>query len=403
LKTLQKASAFALFAVTVATVTVMWVPAFWATALAEISSFCLAGCWLVFYLRNGEGLQWRIVLVPAVAAALWPGFQLLAGTTIYRWPTSVSMLYWSTGAALVFVGLQAFADGQVRQWYLRALVLAGFAVSVIAPLQLFTSEGKIFWLFEVKYSDVAMGPFVYANQYAAFIELILPIALTKVFSDRAGWRTVHGLAAAVMYASIFAATSRTGFVLTSLEVLIVPFLAARRSRVDWRQLGLSAALFLTMLIVMGLAVGPDRLISKLQQKDPYSGRREYAESSLQMIPAHPIMGVGLGNWAAAYPAYAIFDEGFFANQAHNDWAQWAVEGGLPFFLLILFVALWTIPNAFRAGWGMGVIVVFLQCFVDYPIQRTGVAVIFFTIIGATAYADDDNLPRDHRISRKGRR
>jgi hypothetical protein len=312
------------------------------------------------------------------------------------------MLYWGTGAALVFVGLQTFADSEVRQSYLRALVLAGLVIAIVAPLQLFTSEGRIFWLFEVKnLNAVAMGPFVYSNQYAAFIELILPIALTKVFSDRAGWRTLHGLAAAVMYASVFASTSRTGFVLTSLEVLVVPLLAARRNRLDWRQLALPGALFLSMLIVMGLAVGPDRLFVKLQQKDPYFGRREYAESSLRMIPDHAFMGVGLGNWPAAYPAYAIFDEGYFANQAHNDWAQWAVEGGLPFAVLILSIAVWSIPNAFRTGWGIGLIMVFLQCFVDYPIQRMGVAVIFFTMIAASAY-EDESLPRGRRITGAGR-
>jgi hypothetical protein len=376
----------------------MWVPAFWATALAEVVSFCLAGCWLVFYLRNRERLQLRAVLIPMAAAALWPALQLAAGTTIYRSPTSVSMLYWATGAAIVFAGLQVFADNGVRQWYLRALVLLGFAIAIIAPLQYFTSEGKIFWLFESKYSDVlAMGPFVYANQYAAFIELILPIALTKVFSDRAGWRTAHGLAAAVMYASIFASASRTGFVLTSLEILVVPFLAARRNGVDWRRLTLSGSLFLSMLIVMGLAVGPDRLFSKLQQKDPYLGRREYAESSLRMIPEHPMMGVGLGNWPAAYPAYAVFDGGYFANQAHNDWAQWAVEGGLPFLLFVFSIALWSTPRAFHTGWGIGVTVVFLQCLVDYPIQRMGVAVIFFTMMAASAYPDE-HRPRGQRVS-----
>lgn len=366
----------------------MWVPDFWATALPEVLAFLIAGCWLLTYMRNRESLHWQVVLIPMAAAALWPLLQLAAGTTIYRWSTSVSLLYWSAGAAIVFSGLQTFADNEVRQWYLRALVLAGLAIAIISPLQLFTSQGKIFWLFDVDRADMAMGPFVYANQYAAFIELVLPVALTKVFSDRSAWRTVHGLAAAVMYASIFASTSRTGFILTSVEIVVIPLIAARRTGVDWRRLSLSGALFLAMLVVMGLAVGPDRLISKLQQKDPYFGRREYAESSLRMIPDHPFMGVGLGNWPAAYPAYAIFDEGFFANQAHNDWAQWAVEGGLPFFLFILSIALWSVPKALRSGWGMGIIVVFLQCLVDYPIQRTGVAVVFFTIIAAIPYPDE---------------
>ena len=115
----------------------------------------------------------------------------------------------------------------------------------------------------MKYSNIAMGPFVYPNQYAAFIELLLPIALTGVFSDRMGWRTFHGLASVVMYASVFASASRTGFVLTSLEVLVVPLLAARRTGVARRQLLASAAIFLGMLVgARVLQSGPDNVDRK---------------------------------------------------------------------------------------------------------------------------------------------
>ncbi len=144
MKTFQKTSAFVLFAVTVATIAVMWVPAFWATAMAEIAVFCLAGCWLVLYLKKREQPQWRFVLIPMVAAAIWPVLQLITRTTIYQWPTSVSILYWATAAALVFVGLQTFADSEVRQWYLRSLVLLGLVIGIVAPLQFFTAERKDF-------------------------------------------------------------------------------------------------------------------------------------------------------------------------------------------------------------------------------------------------------------------
>ena len=388
LPTLQQASAPALFALTAATIAVMWHPAFWATALPEVGAFTLAAAWLIRHIIRREPLRIGFVLFPLVAAALWPVVQLATGATIYRWATSAAVLYWAAGAAFVFIGLQTFGDAGIRRWYLRALVAAGFAIAVLAPLQLFSGEGKIFWLFQAKHAEVAMGPFVYSNQYAAFIELILPIALTRVFDDRAGWRTFHGLAAVVMYASVLASASRTGFVLTSLEAIAAPLLAARRLGIAPRQMLMSGALFLGMLIVLGLAVGPDLLIAKLKEKDPYLGRREYAETSLRMIPDHPLMGIGMGNWSAAYPAYAIFDEGYFANQAHNDWAQWAVEGGLPFLFLMLSVAVWTIPRAFRTGWGMGVGVVFLQCFVDYPIQRMGVAIVFFSLTGALGCPDE---------------
>lgn len=398
--TLRKTSAIVLFAVTLATVAVMWQPAFWATALPEVTAFGLAACWLSLYVLKPESLRFSFVLIPLTGAALWPLLQLAIGATIYRWATSVSVLYWATNAAVVLIGVQIFSDAGIRRWYLRALVIAGFIIAVVAPLQLFTSDGKIFWLFEVKYSNIAMGPFVYPNQYAAFIELLLPISLNGVFSDRTNWRTFHGLASVVMYASVFAAASRSGFILTSAEVLVAPLLAARRNGVSRRQLVLSATLFLAMLGVLGLAIGPEKLIAKLQQKDPYQGRREYVEASLRMLRDKPLLGVGMGNWSAAYPAYATFDEGWFANQAHNDWAQWAVEGGLPFAFLMISIAVWAVPRAFRAGWGIGVCAVFLQCFVDYPIQRMGVTIVFFTLVAALSYPDaTGNQPPDKASSR----
>ncbi len=384
---MTKFAAAALFAITIAAIAVMWESAFWATALAEVALFCVAAFWIIAALIGVAELQTRFVLFPLAAAALWPLVQIVAGTTIYRWATAVSLLYWASAAALVFAGLQIFSDHAVRRGYLRALVVAGFIMAVVAPLQLFTSGGKIFWLFETPFANVAMGPFLYGNQYAAFIELLLPVAMASLFTDRGGWRIFYGLAAAVMYASVFASVSRTGFILTTIEVLLVPLVAARRAGISFRQIAGPGVIFLAVLMVLGLAVGPERMIAKLQQKDPYAGRREFAEAALPMIQDRPWMGVGLGNWSVAYPQYAIFDEGLLVNQAHNDWAQWTVEGGVPFVLFMLLVAVWSFRAAFRTIWGTGVLVVFFQCFVDYPIQRIAVAIVFFTLISAIAFPE----------------
>src|SRR6185312_4868180 len=252
-----------------------------------------------------------------LAAALWPLMQLGLGWTVYRWRTAGSFLYWALAVAVVFTAIQTFRDPPVLRLFLRALVIFGFIIALISPLQLFTSDGKIFWMFDAPYSNIALGPFVYPNQYAAFIELLLPIALVEALSERSGWRIFHGLAAAVMYGSVIAAVSRSGVALATLEVIAVPLLTARRQRTGFSQLRIPAAVVGGMLVVLTLAMGPDAIISKLQQKDPYQGRREFTESSLVMIRDHPLKGVGFGNWSTAYPAYAIFDDGLFANQAHN--------------------------------------------------------------------------------------
>jgi len=122
--------------------------------------------------------------------------------------------------------------------------------------------------------------------------------------------------------------------------------------------------------------------NRLQQPDPYAQRRDMNRSSLAMIQARPVTGFGLGTWSIAYPGYALYDDGSFVNQAHNDWAQWAAEGGIPFLLLMLAIAGLTVPPAVRTIWGVGILVVFVQCWVDYPMQqRPALAAFYFAMLG----------------------
>jgi O-antigen ligase len=382
----RKNSAIALLVITIIAVALMWQPAYWAITIPSVAAICLAMVWLVRSFSGRHEVRTNLALWLVLTAALWPLMQLVLGWTVYRWRTAGSFFYWALAAAIVFSAIQAFRDPPALRVFLRALLIFGFVVALISPLQRFTAGGKIFWMFEVPYSDIALGPFVYPNQYAAFIELLLPVALVEALSDRSGWRIFDGLAAAVMYGSVIAAVSRSGVALTTLEIITVPLLTAKRHGTGFSQLKVPAAVLGGMLVVLTLAMGPDALMLKLQQKDPYQGRREFTESSLLMIRDHPLRGVGFGNWSTAYPAYATFDNGLFANQAHNDWAQWAVEGGLPFFFVMAALAIWIVPRALQTVWGAGLVAIFLQCFVDYPIQRIGVSIVFFAFLGAVSVA-----------------
>jgi O-antigen ligase len=117
---------------------------------------------------------------------------------------------------------------------------------------------------------------------------------------------------------------------------------------------------------------------------------DLVRSSLHMVRDRPVRGFGLGTWAEAYPGYALFDDGRFVNQAHNDWLQWAVEGGIPFLLVMLAVAAWTIRPAVRSVWGIGLWAVFLHSLVDYPMQqRPALAAFFFAMLGALAAQEKD--------------
>ena len=397
---MKQFSAVALLALIVSSVAVMWVDARWVTTLPEVAAFALAAVWIIAFASGRYRPEFSAGMIPLTAAVLWIVIQLVTGHTVYRWRTVVGLLYWAANLAVYFVALQAFSDRKLRFWFLRALLLFGFLISIISPLQALTTQAKVFWLFQIpNATSVFFGPFVYTNQYAAFIELLLPIALYFALTEEKG-QAFYVLVAAVMYTSVIAASSRMGFTLTTLEILIVPLLAVRFRQAQPRQILIGGALFAGMIILLAVAVGPDNLLARFSQSDPYVVRREFVYSSFNMIKASPFFGVGLGNWSTAYPAWAQFDSGRFANQAHNDWIQWAVEGGLPFAALMLLLAIRGIPQGVRSVWGVGVAALFLHCLVDYPIQRTAVAVVFFTLLAATAAENTrcDSEPADNRLS-----
>jgi len=129
-------------------------------------------------------------------------------------------------------------------------------------------------------------------------------------------------------------------------------------------------------------VGWEPLYDRFMQKDPYQGRRELAISSLAMIRDKPLSGFGAGTWTTVYPAYAIFDFGLFANAAHNDWLQWASDGGIPFAAVFFSLFCISLVVSWRVPWAIGIAAVFIHCAIDFPLEGRYLPAMFFLIFGA---------------------
>ena len=111
-------------------------------------------------------------------------------------------------------------------------------------------------------------------------------------------------------------------------------------------------------MALAAVVGWQVTLEKFRETEPYRVRHELLLSSIAMAADRPLTGFGLGTWPVVYPAYARFDNGLAANHAHNDWAEWAVEGGVP--------------------------VIFVLSLVDYPLREPALAALFFAMMGALA-------------------
>jgi O-antigen ligase len=361
----------------------LWIPAYWPVTVFQVGLFILtvATVW-----RERRSLtRFNYPVVPLLFAVLWGLVQLGLHREAYAFDTKTAIVKWVTFLCVFVVGTLLFRDPEARRGFQTAMLWFSLVVAVEATVQAFTGDGKIFWIFQVPFSEHAMGPILSANHWAVFIEAVLPIALYRAFRDHRE-RLLYSTMAAVMYASVLASTSRMGNVLVSLEIVVLVLLMWARHEVSR---GVVTSVFVRLLlfvVVFGTIIGWGRLWERFREPDPMHWRTQFNQASVEMIKGHRLFGVGLGSWPTVYPRYEVIDVGMFANQAHNDWLEWTAEGGLPFGIAMLTLFVWCLRPAFRSTWGIGVIAVFLHGCVDYPFSRPALGSWTILVISMLAVA-----------------
>jgi O-antigen ligase len=357
----------------------LWVPERWALAAYQTGAFGLGLFWAVRMAVRPSPLRWKYALFVLAGPAVWGLIQLATGHTAYRAETLDAVLNWSANWVLFCLALQFAADAGPGRRFLNAVMYFGIALSVISTIQMYTSDGRVFWLFPSGYEDFVLGPFVNRNQYAAFIEMVLPLVLYRAIKNppRA---FLYWLLSSVMVASVVAGASRAGLALLAAEIAVIVALAWWRG-FNRGAIAQGVAQFAVLAVIFIAVVGWSVLWQRFRDADPFAIRRELVNSSVQMVRAKPWTGFGLGTWPTVYPAYALYDDGRFVNEAHNDWLQWAGEGGLPLAAMMLVFTALILRPAWRSIWGLGLIAVLVHCLVDYPMQRPPLAGLWFVLCG----------------------
>ena len=375
-------SAATLAAVLFASILTIWVTERWSVSLLEAGLLALAAAWSGLIVFKLDHASFSFALVPLAGAVSIGIVQLTTGHSVNRWATWNAVLLWMTYLAAVFLGLQVRSPGRLPIKFRRALLYFAFGLSVLSVLELFTSPGKVYWLFDSGYKDEVLGPFVNRDQYAAFIELVFPIALFEALTDRRKM-LLNTAIAGTMFASVIAGASRAGAALLGLEAFAVLLLAMVRG-LAVRKLRSAFISLLLFTLLFGSVVGWKKVWQRFQDPKPYKYRKEMLISTLAMVRAKPWTGFGLGTFEDVYRGYALFDDGTTVNHAHNDWAEWAAEGGLPFATLMVVLVLWSVPRAARSIWGLGIISVFLHSLVDFHLQKPAIAAWMFVLLGAVS-------------------
>lgn len=359
-----------------------WIYDAWSVGIAFAAVFGVAAAIAIRVLRGDLEVRTSWLLIPLAAIVLWGPAQLAAGTPEYRFEVWQATLTWAAVLALYWSALQVFSPLRLANAFRVSAIVFGAVAALEAVLQLFSGDVRVYGVVTLENDVLPMGSFQNRDHFCALMELILPLALwTGIRNQRRAW--IYFTVSGVMYASVIASASRAGAVIATLEVilLLIVGIVRRRARAEGRSIRMAVAVAVLVAIGGGV-VGWSPVLDRFQLQDLFLYRREFLESTLRMIHDRPWFGFGLGSWPWVYPRYAIIDPVAIANHAHNDWVEWAANGGIPFAALIALIALRAFWLSLELPWGIGTVAVFAHAAVDFPLARPPLLLAVMAIIAA---------------------
>ena len=210
----------------------LWVPVRWALSVFQVALFFLAAVRIV---------QRRSLTLPfagwmIAGAAAWGALQVAGGWSVDRVTTLDSALGWVTNLATFVLAADLYRNADRRERFLRSALIFTSILAITSIFTFLTSPpGKVFWIFDSGSESRSLGPFVYYNQYAAFVEAVLPLAILGTIRDRRRW-ALHAVIAATLFGSVVIGGSRTGTILCLAEILVIPAIAFWRGMINGRTL-----------------------------------------------------------------------------------------------------------------------------------------------------------------------
>lgn len=231
------------------------------------------------------------------------------------------------------------------------------------------------------------------NMAACFFGMVIPHALialidTKDITRKLGWLVVF----AGILAGIFVTQTRAIIISGLASILYIGWKDRRALKIMMPAI-LIALVAMPTLIVFRLAM----MFGKGVHPDWSSvGRIQIWLNSLQLIPEHFFLGMGIDSFRIVYPT--LFPTGFIrAGHPHNNYIRWLLELGVFGMMAFVYIFFSTLRRGLRpiakvikGEWGneerlllginAGIIGTLLAAMVDTPLHSPPVVVLFWIFL-----------------------
>ncbi len=303
-------------------------------------------------------------------------------------------------AAVFIVVLNVFKTGGQIKRLLRAIVIIGAAVALLAIAQDIAGNGKIYW-FVCSPQKTVSGPFVNHSHFGQFMNLSIgaAIALAMLILHREFNKRKTAAAAVFEYfdssrakelwllvamismsaAAVFASLTRGGMLsmLIAMSITVLMLSARRTLRQHGWIVVLAALAALVCLLYTGFDTVYERLAT-LGALDGYQTRLGVLKDMTEPVRRFMLFGAGLGGHSIIYPMFQSIYTALRFSHAENEYAQLLEETGLTGFVIMLILASIVAVNFIRAvrnrdarvsiavyGLGFGLIAVLIHSVTDF--------------------------------------
>ena len=394
--------------------------------------FTLLMLWMIFQLVPLPPAMWQSL--PGREALVELG-RLAEFDQAWRPISWVPARGWNALASLVvpIVALLLALAMRANAWMLLLIIVGiGLLDSVLGLFQVISGRTSPLYFYAVTNRGLPVGIFANENHSAVLSALVLLVvaklaATCKSAKEPAWLRLTYPPTFVVVLLSALVSASRAGLVMSVLALIAASFIAwasltasRRRNKQGKLERWITShprSLLLAFLGVIGVLIasfiGLERApgFEDIFSQNAFEDLRWRLWPLLeQMIGTHWLFGIGFGSFEEFYhihePNALLYAS--YLNQAHNDWAQFVIEGGLPAIALLAMLLGWIatsigallirsqMPLRDLVFWGAIFAIFSATSIIDYPL-RTGILQLVGTWLLLAIVLERSEQPRPKEL------
>ncbi|MGI8835010.1 MAG: O-antigen ligase family protein [Pyrinomonadaceae bacterium] len=407
----------------------------WWKAFFVCAAFALGIVWLIEgYLSNSWITDGWSILLPIAALVLFSFLQTISlgngqisGLTTASWRTFSADPYETRFfalqlAALLLCGLLLFrsmSSARRLRIVINLVIAIAVASAVFGILRQTTQHSTGFGLPLLQVGQ-GYGQFINRNHFAFLMEMALGLTLGLILggSVKRDHVLVYLAALIPIWTALVLCGSRGGVIAMLAEVIVAAFLLSglfqgrgneSTSKILMILRTAPVRIFLFVILLCGvvfgtLYLGGDQLASRIEQsrtelstdRDELRlavSRNQTWAMTLKMFAAHPVLGVGMGAYWVAVPAFHNASGILTPQEAHNEYLELLASGGLVGFAIGIWFLIAVVkkakanlesPNRLRRaaclGASIGIAGVAVHSLVDFGLHMIVNALVFTTLI-----------------------